>query len=142
MSLAVREYRDGDFEHISSNGNEFIDEYSEGLIGSGLEYNNTYVFTDDDKPFAIFLYKQYDRDRYYVCIFCIENLNRKHVAMLKDYWGRFIETYKPIRLETTSIACEKLDRWHEFFGLKKEGTKRNYLGGKDYDMWGMVLDGN
>lgn len=47
-------------------------------------------------------------------------------------------SYNMDRLETLSVACEKIDRWHEFLGFELEGTKKRYLGDNDYKMWGMI----
>lgn len=49
-----------------------------------------------------------------------------------------IPHFNMTRLETDSVDCEVLNRWHEFLGFTSEGVKRKYLNGKDYRIWSIV----
>ena len=44
------------------------------------------------------------------------------------------------RMETTCLADDLHDRWMTFLGFEKEGTKKQYYGGKDYHVWGKLWE--
>ena len=44
------------------------------------------------------------------------------------------------RMETLCLADNLHDRWMTALSFEKEGTKRQYYGGKDYNMWGRIWE--
>lgn len=42
------------------------------------------------------------------------------------------------RMETICLDDDLHNRWMTFLGFEKEGTKRQYIGSMDYNMWGRV----
>lgn len=65
-----------------------------------------------------------------------------HLAIvLKEFIESTMERLDADRLQTCSVACKKLDKWHEFLGFKLEGMRQKMLYGKDYNMWARMRGG-
>ena len=44
------------------------------------------------------------------------------------------------RMETECVADELHDRWMTYLGFTKEGTKKKYFNGVDYNVWGRIWE--
>lgn len=62
-------------------------------------------------------------------------------VMLKRYVRATMEEKNATRLQTDSVACDMLRRWHEWLGFKLEGTREKVLYNRDYDMWALMRAG-
>lgn len=91
----------------------------------------------------------------------------KAILAFKNYWGRnwtgfflvserfdMLDAYElkksllagltarnVFRVQTESIANEKLRQWHEFLGFVHEGTRVKMMLDQDYDMWALMPKG-
>jgi len=130
----IRDYRKGDLELLK--GNEFLRERTKWV--KDFENRENYTIETKGNVMLIFSYKAYAKSRYTVYVEGSEGLGLKEMKEAKRLWLKGIETINPIRIETISIANEKNDRFHRFFGFELEGTKRNYLDDVDYNVWGWV----
>jgi len=73
-------------------------------------------------------------------IFFSEDFNTIYAKEFKKFLYEKIKELKAIRVQTTSINDQRLNRWHEFLGFAFEGTRPKFLDGKDYNMWGIVWE--
>lgn len=60
---------------------------------------------------------------------------------LRDYIDLTMRRLEATRLQTDSVACDVLKRWHEFLGFKLEGVREKMMLGRDYCMWARVREG-
>ena len=125
-------------EHLDElDPNEFSDfEQYRGII----TLPNTLKFTlkFEEKVVCVLLCYPYSLGKYMGFLLASADLSGQQGADIREFVKDRFLAYSMSRLETTSVACEKIDRWHEFLGFELEGTKRRYIGDKDYNMWGLV----
>ena len=81
---------------------------------------------------------QYAPDKYMGFLLASDYLTASDGKDVREFVKETFLSYNMDRLETLSVACEQIDRWHEFLGFELEGTKKRYLGDKDYNMWGLI----
>jgi len=130
----IRDYVNGDLKRIK--GNCLLRERS--VYVREFEKRENYTIEIDGKIVMIFSYKAYAPGRYTVYMEGSKYLNLGAMKEAKRHWITGIKSIKPIRIETTSIANKTNDRFHRFFGFELEGTKKNYLDGEDYNVWGWI----
>jgi len=133
----IREYKSEDM--VKLKGNDFVRERT--VYVKNFEERENYTIESDGEVVMIFSYKSYAPDRYTVYMEGAESLGIKEMKECKRLWLKGIESIRPVRIETISIANEINDRFHQFFGFELEGTKRNYLDGEDYNIWGWLWVG-
>jgi len=135
--IRLRDYKTEDL--VKLKGNDFLRERT--VYVQDFEERENYTIEKDGEVVMIFSYKPYAPRRYTVYMEGSNKLDMAVMRQAKKYWLAGIEMTQPIRIETCSIANEINDRFHRFFGFELEGTKRNYLDGEDYNIWGCVWDG-
>lgn len=64
-----------------------------------------------------------------------ETFPRRLASVLRDHIRKTMIEYNASRLQTESVACPELDRWHEFLGFKWEGCREKMIYDRDYNMW-------
>ena len=64
--------------------------------------------------------------------------NSKYARELKKFMLYLIKELQAKRVETESVNCPVINRWHRFLGMTLEGTKKSFLEGQDYNIWGLV----
>lgn len=64
-------------------------------------------------------------------LFCAREIKRFIIDTI-------IPEFNITRLETESVDCDELNRWHKFLGFTSEGVKRKYFNDKDYRIWSIV----
>lgn len=60
---------------------------------------------------------------------------------IRDYIAATIKEKGASRLQTDSVANDKLDKWHRFLGFQLEGRRVKMMRGLDYHCWAIVKDG-
>lgn len=129
----IRKYEQGDFSGMVSNGLT----NSENLSEEAIKMYESYTLFDDGVKIII-SYFEYAKDCY-TCFLVVSNeLKISHIKELKRFISSVTKSLEMKRLETLSLQCKILTRWHRFIGFELEGTKRNYINGKNFDMWGMI----
>ena len=66
----------------------------------------------------------------------------RHGYALKQHIKRVMEERDALRLQTDSIACKTLDRWHRWLGFKWEGCRKKMLFDRDYNAWAILRPNN
>lgn len=135
----IREYQDGDINGMELNGltlginkDEFI---------ALLPQLNAVSVVSNNSVKVIIAFYEYDEKCYYGFILASKEMSISDGKEVKRYIDNKMKELKALRLETTSLDNDILNKWHLFLGFELEGTKRKYFNGKDYKMWGR-LNGN
>lgn len=87
---------------------------------------------------AIICFKPYWEDNYIGFLLISDDMPVICARELHDFVHRSFKGIGMKRLQTDSMDCAVLNRWHEFVGFTLEGTRRAFMNGKDFNMWGMV----
>lgn len=133
----IREFIERDLKEIKENGftNMSIigDDTPSFLINIGAS-----TLIDGDIPIIIIGFLEYTKSCYTAFLICSKDMTAKHARELKKFLFNIADILKAKRLETTSLDCDILNRWHKFLGFTLEGTKIKYCDDKDYNIWGML----
>ncbi len=130
----IREYQDGDIDRINVNKFALINEIKMFIDNPNmhkvvLENNGIKVIT------CFFEYHPECYDGFFVVSDDIGLNDIKHLRILLK---ELIMQYKPKRLQTTSEDCPIINKWMEFMGFTKEGTRKKYMYDKDFNMWSIL----
>ena len=131
----VRDYIEGDLVDIAINPFSEFKGY-EPLIH--LESTVKKTLEEDGKIICIFCAIEYSADKWKGFMICSESIASRHIMNVKDVIQNFLKVYNVDRLETESVDCEKLNKWHVMLGFELEGKKRRYISDKDFNVWGIV----
>lgn len=136
----IRKYKPEDFDNIERN--EF---YSEGFIGSDRfkemllnENVHTFTQTDGDNVLCIIVFFTIGQGIYQCGLVFSQSYLSMYAKEFKNFLYDSINAYNIRRLETESVDCSILNRWHDFLGFTMEGVKREYVDFKDYRMWSIL----
>jgi len=127
----IRDFNIKDLELIDTNEFSDLELYKDFLGVLNLK-----TMIKDDKIVCILGYLNYWGNNYKVFLSLSNDF--KWSREVKEYIYALIKELKAERIETESPDNEKLNRWHEFLGFTKEGTKRKFMDNKDYNVWGIV----
>jgi hypothetical protein len=135
----IRDYELGDLDKIELN------EYSEFEYITGKEaFENilkawhSFTVYNEKGIEAILCYVEYHPGCYKAFICAGKHISMQISRQIKRFIHRMAKEMNATRLETESQDCEMLNRWHRFLGFELEGTKRKFMRGRDYNVWGMV----
>ncbi len=94
-----------------------------------------YTMFKNGKPIALICFKE-TAPRDFGGFFVIsEDFTKEDSEPLRQFVNRTAKEFKAKRVWTASRQEEKLEHWHEFFGMIKEGTIK--LEGVTCDVWSM-----
>ena len=79
-----------------------------------------YTLKEKEEVKCIMCWKQYSPKQYAVFFLMSNNVNFKHARALKKFIDSVILNKKPKSCLTYSYDCDKLNRWHKFFGFKQQ----------------------
>ena len=137
--LSVVEYVESHLDDLEPNRFSSFHPYRQ-LIGSDL-VSGVSMVNEEGVVKAIPFWFEYSPSKYSCFILMAEDFEPRDAVVVKAFVKETFLSYNMSRLETLSVDCELLNRWHKFIGFEHEGTKRNYVGDTDYNMWSIV-DGN
>lgn len=131
----IREFQAEDINKIE------INEYSGGIyleqLKPLLKFYEGYVFEDEIIK-AILFFRKYAEDNYEGFLVCAKKINALDGRTIKNLIYTLKDRLKMKRIETLSLDCPVLNRWHKFIGFECEGIRRKFLDNKDYKMWGII----
>lgn len=132
----IRQYEPGDESKIELNDFVFNFDLLKAHIDNPEYYKSTVVA--GDKVMAIIAFRPY-WERCFDSFFMItRNMPLIHARELKQYLHDAIVDFNAERVQTDSLDCPTLNRWHEFLGFTLEGTRRKLVYGKDFNCWSIV----
>lgn len=100
-------------------------------------YSN-YTVWDGDMVAAIICFKPYWQDCYLGFFLISEDLKPRVAVILKRWVRDRMEKLGAKRLQTDSVDCETLNKWHEWLGFTWEGKRSKMMYGQDYNMWAIL----
>jgi hypothetical protein len=127
----IRDFNKQDLELINTNDFSDLEIYKDYIDGLNLK-----TMTKNGEVVCIIGYFNYWGDNYKAFLSISEDFNSS--KELKTYIYDLIEEYGMERVETESPDNETLNRWHEFLGFKREGTKVNFMDNQDYGIWSIL----
>jgi len=131
----IRAFRPDDYK---LKPNEFTKDYLDNYREFIASWDKRTFDVDGAKAIIGFL--NYNENNYKGFFVISEDFKPTHLKELKKGVEGLFKELNLKRLETESLDCEELNRWHEFLGFKLEGTKRKCLNGNDYNVWGLLWD--
>lgn len=120
--------------------NEYVDlSYIESLQNV-LALYESWTLIRDGVVRAIIFYRNYTENNYegfFICSVDIDSFDAKELSGFITYIQQRLHIK---RIETVSLDCDTLNRWHEFLGFTCEGVKRKFAKGRDYRMWAIISE--
>lgn len=127
----MREFEEQDLEKIDLN------EFS----GNALKYRDVFL-SDVFKKYSlevnghiwcIIAFREHKPNNYWAFMMFDKNIPFIYARKVRAFMNNLISMLKPELVETWSIDCEFINRWHEFLGLKRE--EHILYDGKDINRW-------
>ncbi len=118
--------------------NEFSDVKGlESIFDNPAFYKSTLV-GEDDSVHAIICFTRYWGNCFAAFFLISEDLTLREAVELKKFIYQAVIDFQADRVQTDSVACEKLTRWHKFLGFKSEGVRIKLINNQDYEMWALL----
>lgn len=131
----IRPFESMDIRRLKPN--EFSEPYDIDFILSDPEAVR-FTQVDGSDVACIIIAKKYWQDNYVAFFLIAKDYPPRLARELKRAVHDFIKDCNVQRIQTDSIACPLLDKWHEFIGLKCEGLREKMLQNKDFKSWAWV----
>lgn len=134
----IRDFKKSDLENFEDNGLTVgMDRYE---LLTTIE-DGVWTLEENGKIRIIIAIIEYAKRCYYGLIYGAKDLNKYDVMKLKKFMDKKCLELNMIRLETTSIDKDYINKYHRFLGYKEEGIKKNYYGdGNDYKIWSILWE--
>lgn len=87
---------------------------------------------------AIICFKRYWGNNWIAFFLISEEMPPIYARELKRFVDDAIMDLGAERVQTDSVDCPELNRWHDFLNFELEGTRKRMLYGKDFNMWARV----
>ena len=133
----IREFVKSDLKNFEPNLYSKYDDYIDIFDN---EVYLKYSLIKNNKVEAILCFYNYWEDNWNCFSLMSKDFKFSYAREVKKFMNHCITTLKPKKLETDSVDCEMLNRWHKFIGFDLEGTKRNHIYGQNINMWGIVWE--
>ena len=132
----IRNFQDTDARRLKAN--KFSNLKESGYLLENPEiYKNTLV-GENSAVHAIIGYARYWENCFAAFFFISDDLTIKGIKELKEFIYQAADDMAATRIQTESICCPELTRWHEFLGFKSEGVRIQMAYEKDYEMWALL----
>jgi hypothetical protein len=132
----IREFIEDDLSRIKLN--DFGDGDLIKKLMPAIKICEGWTLEKDGVVKAILFYRNYAEKNYEGFLVCSMTMNAFDGQEIKEFIYKLRERLDIKRIETLSLDCEELNKWHKFLGFECEGTKRKFLKNKDYKMWAIV----
>lgn len=101
----------------------------------------TITMWEKDMVAAILCFKCYWGQNWHGFFLIAQDFPAKLGRKIRAFIISTMERLGAERLQTDSVACPTLDKWHKFLGFKLEGTREKLMNGRDYNMWARMRGG-
>lgn len=113
----IREFKLGDYLELEPNGHSKLSEIFDVFFDDSFK---KFTLDDNGNITCIIIWKQY-LPRHYAIAFLMEEVTSfAHARVLKKFMNTAILGTNPRTCITHSFDCDMLNRWHRFFGFKKQ----------------------
>lgn len=92
----------------------------------------------DGRVLCIICFKAYWQNNYMAFLLISKEMTAVHGRALKRWIFNAMMDLRMQRVQTDSVDCPVINRWHKFLGFTLEGTRMKMVFDKDYKMWAFV----
>jgi len=128
----IRDYEKGD--ELRLNPNEFSEVTDDMREIFANDRFVKHTLEDDGEIKCILCWMQYSPKQYAIFFLMPDGVEFKHARALKRFLDKETERLKPKSCITYSVNCDRLNRWHKFFGFEKQRDDMSTLSGQ-YNKW-------
>jgi hypothetical protein len=100
-------------------------------------YKHTLV-DDNGNVQAIICFKLYWRKNAVAFFLISDEMNPIYARELKKFIYQAMRDFDGDRIQTDSVDCPELNRWHKFLGFTLEGKREKMIYDQDYNMWALL----
>lgn len=118
--------------------NKFSSAEGYAHIFDNPEFYKMTLVSNDGAVHAIICFTRYWGNCFAAFFLVSEDLNLREAIELKKFIYQAVIDFEADRVQTDSVACERLTKWHEFLGFKSEGIRVKVINNLDYEMWAIV----
>ncbi len=118
--------------------NEFSDASDMAWVFKDEGFDKHTMEDDEGRVLCIICFKKYWQDNYLAFLLISKEMTALHARALKSWIFGAMMDLRMKRVQTDSVDCPVINRWHEFLGFTLEGTRAKMLFDKDYKMWAFV----
>jgi len=135
----IREFIDKDLFEIEVNNSFGEGDLMEKLKPVIAMYEG-WTFENHGAVKAILFYRAYAPQHYEGFLVCSVYMSAFDGQEIREYIRKLADKLDIRRIETLSLDCDELNRWHRFLGFVCEGTKCRFLNGRNYRMWAILRE--
>lgn len=92
----------------------------------------------EGRVLCIICFAKYWEDNYIGFLLISTEMTALHARTLKLWIFDVMMDFGMKRMQTDSVDCPEINRWHKFLGFTLEGTREKMMHDKDYKMWAFV----
>ena len=115
--------------------NRFTKPGGDLLSASSPEVSKYTALSAENQPLAVICFKETEPSVYAAFFLVSEDFGAGHCAQLRDFVQVLVAQQNAKEVWTVSCQDPELAHWHEFLGLKRDGTVQ--IEDKTYDVWRM-----
>ena len=132
----IRPFESTDIRRLKPN--EFSEPYDIDFILDDPESIKFTQVDNDSNVVCIICAKRYWGDNYMAFFLIAQEYPPKLARELKKAVHDFIKDCGVKRIQTDSVDCDLLNRWHSFLQFKSEGVRKKMIFDRDYISWAWV----
>lgn len=136
----IRPFEKIDARRIKSN--EFSRPNDMDFVFDDPDFCKFTLVDDDSNVLAIICFRAYWEKNYLAFFLISEEIQPIYARALKNFIYDAIYDLQAERVQTDSVDCDLLNKWHMFLGFTHEGNRAKMLYGKDYNSWGLLKGRN
>ena len=132
----IRKFEKLDFFRIKEN--DFCLKEDFKIIVENDDFKKHTVIDKNGIPVCIISFYNYWEKNWIGSLFISKEIKPIHAREIRDFIKNAFIDLCAERLQTDSVDCDILNRWHRFIGFEFEGTRKKMFRGKDYNMWSIM----
>lgn len=132
----IRNFEKVDARRISVNSFSQVGDMS--FVFDDPSFYKSTLVGEDSGIYAIICFKRYWENCFLGFFLVSKDIKPIHARELKRFINQVLIDFEVDRMQTDSVACEMMTRWHKFLRFKSEGIREKMIYGKDYEMWAML----
>lgn len=132
----IRPYQMMDSRRLKANENSGVGDM--GWVFTDPEFQRHTMEDDEGRVLCIICFKKYWQDNYLAFLLISKEMTAIYARKLKRWIFDVMMDFGMKRVQTDSVDCPVINRWHDFLGFTLEGTRAKMLFDKDYKMWAFV----
>jgi hypothetical protein len=134
----MRPFEQTDLRRIEVNEYSLSDINVDFIFNDADFYKQTLECDKTGRIMAILCFKAYWEQNYICFLLMSKHMGACHARTIKKFVHGVMADFGCNRLQTDSLDCPVINRWHEFLGFQLEGTRRKIIDDKDFNMWAIL----